>query len=79
MCGGGNPGPGVGERVTAFIKARQGRTVSPAELRAYLQSRLAPFKVPKEYILLDEIPKSPAGKILKRELKRRFTEGARPS
>jgi acyl-coenzyme A synthetase/AMP-(fatty) acid ligase len=37
---------------------------------------LSPFKVPKEYVAVSELPKSPAGKILKREVKKRFLEGA---
>jgi long-chain acyl-CoA synthetase len=32
-------------------------------------SRLSPFKVPKEYHMVEDFPKSPAGKILKRELR----------
>jgi acyl-CoA synthetase (AMP-forming)/AMP-acid ligase II len=36
---------------------------------------LSPFKVPKQYIIVDDMPKSPAGKILKRELKKKFTDG----
>jgi acyl-CoA synthetase (AMP-forming)/AMP-acid ligase II len=40
------------------------------ELHAYLKSRLSSFKVPKEYRLVEDFPKSPAGKILKRELKK---------
>jgi len=63
-----------GERVTAFIKPRQGRTIAADRLKAYLKARLAPFKVPKEYVAVDELPKSPVGKILKRELKRIYGE-----
>lgn len=59
-----------GERVTAFIIQRAGKTFDKDALHAYLKSRLSPFKVPKEYRLVTELPKSPAGKILKRELKK---------
>lgn len=61
-----------GERVTAFIKPKQDRSVSPEELKSFLKTKLAPFKVPKEYIVVEEIPKSSTGKILKRELRRQF-------
>jgi long-chain acyl-CoA synthetase len=36
--------------------------------------RLSAFKVPKEYFVVKELPKSPAGKILKRELKEAFID-----
>jgi len=37
-----------------------------------LKTRLAGFKVPKEYIVVDELPKNPAGKLLKGEIKKRY-------
>ena len=63
-----------GERVTAFIKPRQGRTLASDQLKSYLKAKLAPFKVPKEYVAVDELPKSPVGKILKRQLKQYYLE-----
>jgi long-chain acyl-CoA synthetase len=63
-----------GERVTAFIKLRQGRRFAADQIKAYLKAKLAPFKVPKEYVSVDELPRSPVGKILKRELKRIYGE-----
>jgi len=44
--------------------------LDPADLKAFLKTQLSPFKVPKEYLFLDELPKSSTGKILKRELKK---------
>ncbi|MBM4350099.1 MAG: long-chain fatty acid--CoA ligase, partial [Deltaproteobacteria bacterium] len=70
----GLPDKEWGERVTAFIVSKPGQTVSTEELKLFLKSRLSPFKVPKEYIILNEMPKSPTGKILKRELRKRFLE-----
>jgi long-chain acyl-CoA synthetase len=61
--------------VTAFIVPKPGQNVVPEELKSFLKTRLSPFKVPKEYIILSELPKSPAGKILKRELRKRFIDG----
>ena len=71
----GVPDKEWGERVTAFITPKPGQKVVSEELKAYLKTRLSPFKVPKEYIILDELPKSPAGKILKRELRKKFMDG----
>lgn len=61
-----------GERVTALLIPRPGRMIDPKELAGFLKSRLSPFKVPKDYRIFSEFPKSPAGKILKRELKKQI-------
>ena len=68
----GLPDKEWGERVTAFIIPKPGQNIIQEELKAFLKSRLSPFKVPKEYILVNEMPKSPTGKILKRELRKQF-------
>jgi long-chain acyl-CoA synthetase len=73
----GLPDKEWGERVTAFIAPRPGQKVVPEQLKIFLKSRLSPFKVPKEYIVLSELPKSPAGKVLKRELKKKYLEGSK--
>lgn len=70
----GLPDEEWGERVAAFIIPPPGETVDKDRLRAHLKSRLSPFKVPKEYLIVDDFPRSPAGKILKRELKKQFLE-----
>jgi long-chain acyl-CoA synthetase len=66
----GLPDAEWGERVTAFIIPKPGKTIDEAELKTFLKSRLSPFKVPKEFHIVGDLPKSPAGKILKRELKK---------
>ncbi len=71
----GVPDKEWGERVTAFIAPKPGQKIVPEELKTYLKSRLSPFKVPKEYIIMNELPKSPTGKILKRELRKRLIDG----
>ncbi len=68
----GVPDKEWGERVIAFISPKPGQKIVPEELKSYLKSRLSPFKVPKEFIVVSELPKSPAGKILKRELKKEY-------
>ncbi len=70
----GIPDKEWGERVTAFITPKPGQKIVPEELKTFLKSRLSPFKVPKEYIVVNEFPKSPAGKILKRELKKQYLD-----
>ena len=56
-----------GQQVTAFIKRR--RVVEQDELDTWCQqSELANFKRPRAYVFVDDIPKSPVGKILRRML-----------
>ncbi|MBN2123939.1 MAG: AMP-binding protein [Deltaproteobacteria bacterium] len=62
-----------GERVTAFIISRPGQELHEDQLRTYMKSRLASFKVPKAFVTVKDFPRSPAGKILKRELKKLYT------
>jgi long-chain acyl-CoA synthetase len=63
-----------GERVVAYVIPKPGHAIDPDQLKASLKTTLSPFKVPKEYIVTDELPKSPAGKILKRVLRDKYTE-----
>ena len=64
-----------GERVIAFIVAKEGHSLDVPAMKSFLKSRLSPFKVPKEYIAVDELPKNAAGKILKRELRKAHSKG----
>lgn len=70
----GLPDKEYGERVTAFIIPREGSAIDSRELKSYLKARLSPFKVPKEFISVTDLPRSTAGKILKRELKRQILD-----
>ncbi len=56
-----------GKRLRAFVVA-SGPEPGEDEIKAHVKSRLAAFKVPREVIFLDELPRNPAGKVLKREL-----------
>jgi acyl-CoA synthetase (AMP-forming)/AMP-acid ligase II len=53
----------LGEEVGAAVVLRPGVTVSDRDLRAHVSQRLAPFKVPKVFVFVDEIPKGPTGKL----------------
>jgi long-chain acyl-CoA synthetase len=70
----GLPDPEWGEKVTALITVQPGKTFNRDTLNAYMKSRLSSFKVPKEYVTVNDFPRSPAGKILKRELRKQFLE-----
>ncbi len=68
----GIPDYEYGEQVTAFIVPREGHQIDPVALKSYLKTRLAPYKVPKAYIAVEEMPKSGVGKVLKREIRRQY-------
>jgi long-chain acyl-CoA synthetase len=60
-----------GESLRAFCVLKPGEELTPEEVIAFCKERLAPYKVPREVVFLDELPKSVVGKILRRELKDR--------
>ncbi len=61
--------PLMGEDVLAFVVLRKGEQASEAEIVAFCESRLARFKCPKRIRFVDALPKSPIGKILRKELR----------
>jgi long-chain acyl-CoA synthetase len=65
----GMPESLLGEQVCADIVLKQGSWSSEAEIRSFCRQRLSPVKVPTVVNFVDEIPKSPTGKILKRLLR----------
>ena len=65
----GVPHETLGEEVAAAIALKPGVTVTPAELRAYVKQHVAAYKYPRHVWLVDELPKGPTGKILKREIR----------
>ncbi|WP_446223083.1 AMP-binding protein [Nocardia sp. IBHARD005] len=71
----GVPDDRWGERVHAFVVARPGAELGTRDLVRFLTGRLAGFKVPSRYEFVDTIPRNPSGKILRRELRRRFWAG----
>jgi long-chain acyl-CoA synthetase len=64
----GIPDELYGEEVKSFVVMRDGQQATEAEILDFCRARLADFKCPKSVEFLDEIPKGPTGKLLKREL-----------
>jgi long-chain acyl-CoA synthetase len=67
----GAPDEYRGETVKAFVSLVPGREVTPEELIAHCQERMAAYKYPRLLEVLDELPKTVSGKILRRELRGR--------
>jgi long-chain acyl-CoA synthetase len=60
-----------GETVKAFVSVRAGSSVTPEELIAFCKERMSAYKYPRQVELLEEIPKTVTGKLLRRELRGR--------
>jgi long-chain acyl-CoA synthetase len=65
----GMPDPLMGEDVLAFVVLRDGATATAAEVMAFCEGRLARYKCPKQVRFVSALPKSPIGKILRKELR----------
>lgn len=72
----GLPDAEYGERVTAFIVPQAGQRIDSPTLKAHLKTRLANYKVPKEFIAVAELPKSSTGKLLKRQIRSQYHSAA---
>jgi long-chain acyl-CoA synthetase len=64
-----------GETVKAFVSFRPDRTATEQELIAFCEQRLAAYKYPREVEILEELPKTATGKLLRRELRARDAPG----
>jgi fatty-acyl-CoA synthase len=60
--------PEFGQRLKAFVVLRGGADLTEDEVQAFVRENLARYKVPREVVFLDELPRNATGKILKREL-----------
>jgi acyl-CoA synthetase (AMP-forming)/AMP-acid ligase II len=68
----GAPHPVLGEDVVAFVVLQPGKTATPEDLRAFGLQHLADYKVPRQYVFVDELPRNPTGKVVKPELRARL-------
>ena len=71
----GVPDERWGETVKALIVRRPGSEADADELLAFTRARLAGYKLPRSFEFVDELPRTPTGKVLKRQLRERY--GAR--
>ncbi|HEY4810832.1 MAG TPA: acyl-CoA synthetase [Solirubrobacteraceae bacterium] len=60
-----------GQRLKAFVVPRNGNQLTAAAVQDYVKENLARYKVPRDVVFVDELPRNATGKILKRELRTR--------
>jgi len=64
----GVPDEQFGQRLKAFVVARNGTKLSEAAVKDYVKANLARFQVPRDVVFLAELPRNATGKVLKRDL-----------
>lgn len=64
----GIPHPLLGQEVGAAVSLKPGATATADELRSFVKEQVAPQKYPRHVWIMDELPKGPTGKLLKREI-----------
>ena len=64
----GLPHEELGQEVGAAISLKPGMEATPDEIKAFAKERVAAYKYPRQIWIVDELPKGPTGKILKREI-----------
>ena len=64
-----------GQRLKAFVVLRDGSHSPTDDVKNHVKDNLARYKVPREVVFLDELPRNPTGKVLKRELEEHGDDG----
>jgi long-chain acyl-CoA synthetase len=64
----GVPHDELGEEVAAFVMLKEGESVTPDELKEFVKEEVAAYKYPRQVHIVDELPMTATGKILKREI-----------
>lgn len=70
----GLPHPRWIEAVTAFVVPKPGESITEEEIIQFCKENLAGYKVPKKVVVLDELPKNPTGKVLKKDIRNQFKD-----
>jgi len=60
-----------GQIAKAFVVVKPGQTLSPEELLAFCKGKIATYKLPREIVIVNELPRTPTGKLLRRVLKQK--------
>ena len=58
--------------MSAFVVLKEKTEINLEEIKEFSKGLLANFKIPRQVFIIEEIPRNPSGKILRKELKQRF-------
>ena len=75
----GLPHESLGEEIGAAVSLKDGAQAGPDELREFVKQRVAAYKYPRHIWILDELPKGPTGKLLRRKITIPTIENTRSS
>jgi acyl-CoA synthetase (AMP-forming)/AMP-acid ligase II len=75
----GRPDPRWGEVPVAFVVPREGAKPDAEALQEFCRTRLAKFKIPRAVHFIDQLPRNPSGKVLKRVLREQASAGRPPA
>ena len=64
----GVPDEEFGQRLKAFVVLEKGQSLDEATVKSYVRDNLARYKVPREVVFIDQLPRNPSGKVVNREL-----------
>ena len=67
-----------GQIAKAFVVLKADQTLSPEELLAFCKGKIATYKLPREIVIVGELPRTPTGKLLRRVLKQREPGAPQP-
>ena len=68
----GVPDVEYGERIAAFVVSRSGAAVHHPALDDFVRTRIARFKVPREWHVVEALPRNPSGKVLKQRIRESY-------
>lgn len=68
----GAPDATWGQRVTAVVQLRKGRSMTLSELKTWAREHMVPYTIPTGLMLVDEMPRNQMGKVNKKDLLRHF-------
>jgi acyl-CoA synthetase (AMP-forming)/AMP-acid ligase II len=71
----GVPDDKFGEALLAFVVTRPGMTLTVEELIEFCREKIAGYKIPRQLKVVDELPRNPSGKILKKILREPYWKG----
>lgn len=68
----GIPDERTGEAPRAFVVLKEGRNVEADDLKEFVKGRVAAYKMIKDVVFVDSLPKNPSGKLLRRVLQEKY-------